>query len=179
MHALELGITQEELLERVLERAAEQVVEHFVSEDTARRTMQDVVRTAIDDVAERMASEVAEPLVQGQIESVSLQRTNEWGEAKGEALTFIEYLVKRAEGYFIEPVDHHGKTKSESRSSYDWRSAQTRIAHMIDKHLQYSIKIAMEKALETANSKIVEGIQKTVKMKLDEVTKSLKVDVKV
>ena len=43
----------------------------------------------------------------------------------------------------------------------------------------YSIKTAMEKALADANSAIVGGLEKTVKMKLEEVAAKLKMTVKI
>lgn len=179
MQGLDIGISQDELREQVLARTSERLVEHFVEEGDAERAMEAVVRETIDTVAERVAKESIEPLVRGQIESVCLQRTNEWGEPKGESMTFVEYLVKRAEAFLVERVDHKGETKAQSRSSsWNHRDTQTRITYMIDKHLQYSIKTAMEGALKRADSAIAEGIAEAVRIKLAEVSAKLKVEVK-
>jgi hypothetical protein len=49
---------------------------------------------------------------------------------------------------------------------------------MIDKHLHFSIESAMKSAVSNANSAIVGGLEETVKIKLAEIAKSLKVTVK-
>lgn len=178
MNALEqLGISADSLRDEVIERAADRLVESYVSDDEVRAAIEKIVTTAIDQTTERIAAEEAGPLIEEKIEGVVLQRTNEWGEPKGEPLTFVGYLVQRAEAYLTEPVDYKGKPKAES-GAYGWKPTQTRIAWMIDEHLQYSIKTAMEEALKTADSAIAGGIAETVKIKLREVSAALKVEVK-
>ena len=179
METLELGISQEELREQIINRAAERLVEHFVHEDDARAAMDSIVRDATKAVVEQVASETVEPLVQGQIEEIALQRTNQWGEAQGEAVTFTEYLVQRAERYMVEPVNYKGETKAEARGmGWNHRDTQARLAYMIDKHLQYSIKTAVEDALKNLNTALGQSLANTVKIHLRQVLDKLKVEVK-
>ncbi len=75
-----------------------------------------------------------------------------------------------------EKVDSSGKTKEES-GSYSFSGTQTRVAHMIHRHLHFNIETAMKEALATANGSIVKGLEETVKLKLAEIAKALKVTV--
>lgn len=92
-------------------------------------------------------------------------------------MSFLEYLVDRAEAYLTEKVSFDGKTKAESRG-YSWNGTQTRLSYLVDRHLHYSIEKAMKNALANANKAIVQGLEDTVKLKLGEIQKSLKVTVK-
>jgi hypothetical protein len=92
-------------------------------------------------------------------------------------MTFIEYLVARAEAYLREDVNFDGKSKDE-HSGYSWSKSQTRIVWLVNKHLQYSIESAMKDAVKTINDAVTEGLEKTVKVKLEEIAKGLKVNLK-
>lgn len=174
MSTLDLGISPEELREEVIERAATKLAKHINRSESAMEPIRDIITNVVSEVAHKVADDEIRPWVEGQIESVVLQQTNEWGEARGKAFTFREYLIDRAEKYLMEEVDYHGKSRAESRDSY-FRATGTRIAYMIDKHLYVTIEDAMKEALATANSAIVDGIQQTVKMKLAEIGTALKV----
>ena len=74
-----------------------------------------------------------------------------------------------------EEVDYKGNPKG---SDYNWRKHSTRVAYMVDSHLQTSINTAMTKALADANSSIAAGLVGAVKHALAEATGKLKVEVK-
>lgn len=187
MDLSELGFTREELQDRVIEGIVERLMSRrhsdedgdsfFGTSEFADR-LEKRIQKGIDDAVGAVAEKHVLPNVHAYIESLTLQTTNKWGEAQGKRVTFIEYLTERAEAYMKEDVNFEGKAKNEA-NGYGWSKSQTRIAHMIDAHLHYSIKSAMEGALKAANSAIAEGIEKTVKIKLDEVVKGISATVKV
>ena len=177
-----LGMTQEEMQERVIERIAQVALttlqydpddgEFNDSSALAKRLdrkIQDLMDQAINDLA---AKHVLPNIIE-RIETTVLQQTTSWGENKGEPVSFTEFLVARAEAYMQEEVDFKGKTRGNG-NSYDWKGAQTRVAWMIHEHLQYSINTAMEAAMKTVNDQISEGIAATVKTQLADVISKLK-----
>ena len=183
-----LGFTQEELQQRVIDQLCAHLTktvsiddegeEHWRESDMGRRLNQAVIKR-VDAAIEKIATEHVLPNVSTFLESFCLQATNHWGEKTGQPITFIEYLVKRAETYITEKVNYDGKGKDDDRySSSSWNGTQTRIAYMINSHLQYSIEAAMKKALAEANGHIVKGPEETVKIKLKEVSEALTVAVK-
>jgi len=182
-----LGFTDTELRDRVVERIADQAMlkqgvtfdgDECFDESIFAQQLDALVKQRIEDTISAIAEKHVLPNVAACVENLTLQATNVWGEARGEKVTFIEYLTQRAEAYLAEKVDYSGNTKTEARSGYSWKASQTRVSHLVHAHLQYSIKRAMEDALKTANSAIVEGIEGAVKIKLAEVAKALKVSVK-
>jgi len=168
----DLGLTREELCERVVHRLCANFSEYADMESH----LEQKIRDAADAAVARLADEHVLPNVNEFIENLTLQKTNCWGESQGKSLTFVEYLVERAEAYMKETVNYEGKPKG--TDSYSWTGKGTRLAYMIDKHLHFSIEKAMKEALETANKSIVDGLEQTVKIKLEEIAKSLKVTVK-
>ena len=183
-----LGISKDELADR----AVKQVVDSLLKSNSVdpedggecttptrfQSELQEAIRKSITKSVNDIADRVVLPNVNKQIESVVLAQTNQWGERTSKpALTFTEYLIDRAEKYMTEKVSFEGKSKDES-GGYSWSGTQTRVSHMIDKYLHYSIETAMKAALANANSAIVSGIHETVKIKLEEVSSSLKVSVK-
>jgi hypothetical protein len=185
MNLVDLGFTKEELQKRVVEHIAAQVMEgtfhdedgeEFSGDSKFAKTLHEHVRKQIDASIAGLAAKYVLPNVQAYIENLTLQTTNQWGEKQGKPVTFIEYLTQRAEAYMQEEVNYEGKTKGQD--SYNWRKSQTRISHLIHQHLHYSIETAMKNALATANSVIVEGLKKTVEIKLGEVAAAMKVELK-
>jgi len=181
-----LGITQEELQQRVVDRIAESVLRFETSnengdpvwmESDMSRSMDKLVRERINAEVQRIADAHVLPKVTQMIENITLQQTNEWGEKRGAPVTFIEYLVQRADFYMNEKVSHDGKAKGES-GGYSWNGTQTRLTYLVHQHLQYSIETAMKGALSQVNAAIVPALAETAKTKLSEIAASLKVEVR-
>lgn len=182
-----LGFSAEELQERVIERCCDRLLHGTGWDDDGEPTAVDTrfkqklharIKERIDQAIDAIAAEHVLPNVSEYIENLTLQETNRWGEKQGKPVTFVEYLVQRAEAYLNEKVDAEGHSKEETRHSY-WSGKQTRVTHLVHLHLHYSIETAMKKAIEQANVAIVGGLEQTVKLKLAELSQSLKVKMEV
>lgn len=179
-----IGLTQEELQERVVETLCNRLLttfsfddegEAYGSQSNLRKQLDKRIQERIDQTINALAEKHVLPNVTSYLENLCLQETNKWGEKQGQPLTFIEYLVSRAEHYMAEQVDFQGKTKE--KGDYNWSGKQTRVAYLVHQHLQYSIENAMKQAIADANKVIVGGLQETVKLKLNEVASKLQVSV--
>ena len=180
----ELGITKEELIEKVVEKISESTLSEISYDEDGNAETQvsrfhegikKLIKARIDTKINEIAEAHVLPKVSSLVENIVLQETTKWGEKVGEPVTFIQYLTKRAESYLQEYVDYQGKSKEEA--GYGWSKSHTRITHLVNAHLHYSIKTAMETALKNVNSAIVKGIEETVKIKLEEAQKALKISV--
>jgi hypothetical protein len=180
-----LGITKKEAAERVIQKIADQVLydEHydedgnpFRGESAFRLSVEKAIRSRIDEEVKRLGDSEIEPRIASLVDGVTLQQTNQWGEAKGTAVTFREYLVQRAEAYMTEQVDYEGKPKG--TSSFSWTGRSTRVAYMVDKHLHFEIERAMKEALGNLNSTVAKGLHEATRVALNGVLAGLKVEVK-
>lgn len=183
-----LGFSRSEVLDRIVDKIAKSVLsdvsmdeegDGFHRRSTFAALLETRVQQKIDASVEAIAAKHVLPNISEYVETLTLQQTNKWGEKVGDSVTFIEYLTQRAQHYLTEKVNYEGKTKEESRDSYSWREAQTRISYLINAHLQYSIETAMKDALKIANSAISTGITDAVKIKLTEITNGIKASVAV
>jgi hypothetical protein len=183
-----LGLSADELADRVVNKAVEALLSKHISgtddgepwegfdDSPFAAAMQKRIKEKVEEAIDQIAGKHVLPNVAAYVETLCLQETNKWGEKRGEPVTFVEYLVARANAYLAEEVDFRGKTKTEE--GYGWKKNTTRVAYLVHEHLQYSIETAMKAALTDANSKIVGGIEAAIKIKLAEVAASLKVQVK-
>ena len=173
-----LGLSNEALTELIVDNAVERILSGDDEEIGESLTLQakNRITKEIERKVDALGNELIAPQVSALIDAWTLVKTNEWGERKSEPVSFSEYLVRRAENYLREKVNYDGKTKEES-GGYNWSAAQERLAYMIDKHLQYHIKQAMEKALATVTTALGASIAETVKIQLAEVTKKLSITV--
>jgi hypothetical protein len=180
-----LGFSKGEIEKRVIETAVDRLLqsrgwdedgdETVYSSELARK-LEDVIRKRIDDQVVALADKYIAPRIGETIEGLVLQETNRWGEKKGQAVTFIEYLVQRAEAYMTEQVDYNGKPKG--TDSFSWTARSTRVSHMIHQHLHYQIEAAMKQAFAQLNSAVAKGLHETVRLQINEVLAKLKVEVK-
>lgn len=181
-----LGITPAELIDRIVAKATEELLTNEAYDedgDPAGRRATDIARRVekniqahVDAKIQALADQHVLPNVSAYIEGLTLQETNRWGERTGQKLTFIEYLVQRADAYMREEVNYEGRSKAES-SGCSWNKSGTRVAFMVNKHLHYSIETAMKQALTHANSTISKGLEEAVKIALANATAGLKVSV--
>ncbi len=182
-----LGFTEAEIQQRVIDQIVKELLCQWRHEDdeegcymgqsALRNKLDAEIKTQIDNEVSRLGESYVHPAITENIESLVLHETNHWGEKNGREFTFVEYIVDRAEKFMTEEVNHNGKTKKET-DTYSWKKSGTRIEYAIDKHLQYGIERAMQQILEGANKTLVDGIATACKMKLEELGKQLKVNVK-
>ena len=179
-----LGITKAEMIDRVVAKCANQIMSsseddedgcEYVTSSEVEKRLVALCKERIDAKVQEIADLHVFPRINQFIEELTLQETNRWGEKRGEPLSFNEYLVARANDYLTETVNYNGESKSEARDSYSWRGSQTRITNLIHKHLQYSIETAMKDAVKIVNDALAKGLQETVRLKIAEITNSLKV----
>lgn len=168
-----LGLKAEDIADRVVNRIVEKMLSDSIHDEWGdeaekpsafRKALQARMIAQINKSIEEIAAKHVLPNITQYLETFCLQETNSWGEKKGKPVTFVEYLVQRADAYMKEEVDYSGKSKAED--SYNWRKNTTRVAYLIHEHLQYNITRAMKEALQTANNSIVGGIQKAVQVSL-------------
>ncbi|MCP4569575.1 MAG: hypothetical protein GY841_18515 [FCB group bacterium] len=178
-----LGLTQEEITERIIDNMVDRLMKQCSFDedgDECHRSselwkkLQVKIEERIDTAIEEIADKHVIPKVDTFIENLVLQQTNKWGEAKGEPVTFVEYMVERAMSYMTDKVDDCGKSKSES-NTYGWSGTQTRLNNAIDRHLQHFISVAMESVLKDGVDCIRDSIVETAKIQLREVASKLKV----
>lgn len=180
----QMGLDQDELQQRLVEAIVNSVMastgydedgDPYPRASGFAKGLRDKLQEALDAQVQAIAEEHVIPRVGEMIENATLQRTNEWGEKAGEPKTFTQYLVQRAEDYLMEPVDYQGK--SLERGSYQSRKTQTRLAHLVDRHLHYGIESAMKQAVKDANDVLASALAETARLKLREIAEQLKINV--
>lgn len=175
-----LGLDSERLLDLVVDRICEQFLngdneEGEYGRERVSSRLNDQIKKGIDARVDAIAAEHVLPRVEALVTGWQLQQTSSWGEKKGEPVSFTEYLVKRSEAWISETVNYDGKPKG--NDGYSWIGKQTRLAWMIDQHLQYHISAAMKNALATITASLGKSISDTVKIQLDQL--KVKFDVQV
>lgn len=180
-----LGLDPTALQEMIVSRAVEQLLQEEGFDEDGELTerpsdLSSRISRHVKDRIDAKVNELAEnhllPKIDAHIDSLVLQQTNQWGEAKGAPMTVTEYLVARAEAYIVEPVDLNGKSRSED--VYNWRSHSTRIAHAINKHLQFEIDRAMQQALKEANTTMAKGLHEACRAAINEAAQKFAIVVK-
>ena len=181
-----LGLSKDELIERIVDTCAERLLTIASLDDDGNewstaspfaKALETKITARIEQSIDDIAAKNVLPNVAAYVESVCLTETNKWGEKVGKPQTFTEFLVSKAEGYLTETVNYEGKAKAEA-ASFSWSGTQTRISHLVHKHLHFAVETAMKEAVKNANTVIVGGLEKTVRIKLQEVAAALKVEVK-
>lgn len=168
-----IGLTKEEMADRVAERIANSLIEERIFADALRKKVEGLVGESI----EKIALQHVAPDFPALVETMLLQNTNRWGESKGAPLTFREYLTEKAEEFLREPVDMDGKTKRDGGSFYG--ATTSRVMYMIHKHLHHEIGRTIEACMKDANSQLVAGLQQGIKIKLEQLLSSLKIKTEV
>lgn len=180
-----LGFSKDEIANRIIDRAVAQLLSATDEDEdgysygvpsTFAAQIDKVIREKIDAAVVKAGDEVIAPRISELVTGHTMQATNQWGEARGEKITFTEYLVQRASAYMTEQVNYEGKAKG--TDSYSWTAKGTRVAYMIDKHLHYHIDTAMKKALQDANNSIAKGLNEAVRVAISNLTVNVKTEVK-
>lgn len=183
-----LGLSVETMQDRLIEAMIDRFLTSSVSDDDGepvvvasqfRQAIQKQILGQVDASVERLIAPALEGSINGYIDSFTIKSTNGYGEPKRDPETITEYIVRRAQEYLTEGVDHQGLSKAEkvrkgSSTSYDHRDQTTRVAYLIDKRLNEEIEKAMKEALATANKAITDGLKSAVVFELNKLTTKMK-----
>lgn len=183
MELSELGLSQGQLQELVVDKIVQQLLYRGEEDDEGYACRSDFHKELRSKIKEKAISTVAElakkyvlPVVQEDIKALLIEKTNNYGEKKGETTTFVEYMVERAKAYMADEVDNVGRSRAECSS---WRGGnQKRLVYLLNKHLSDAIEQVIKTVLKDANDLLAEGVEETVKLKLVEIKDKFSVKVK-
>lgn len=168
----DLGLSKNDLVKLIVDKIFEEF--YIDSQRHYEETINKEIRERIDKTIEDIGEKEIFPKVKEKIENICIEQTNNFGEKKGEPLTFIEYITKRAEEYMLEPVDRTGKSIDKGSYAYN-KDAHTRLMWLVSNSLSYSIECAVKDMLKDANKTIAKSIQETVTQTLKEVSQKIKI----
>lgn len=184
MELKDLGFTQQQLREQLLDRLVEGVLTNGVTDEDGmvtmsfEQTLKNEMNSRIDEAVAKIGLEYVLPEFEQGIEKMVLQRTTSWGEPDGDPLTFTEYMIAAAHRYMLEQVDENGRSKGKDEYR-NFRPVTTRLAFMLDKKLQSGIDMAVSKVLAEGNSTMAEALLETCKIRMTEMVSRIKVATKV
>lgn len=181
-----LGISPEELGERIVSQAVETLLETTgfnpdTEEETRyasqfQRAIEARIKQAVDDKIAALAAVHLVPRVGEMIEAADMRQTNRYGEAKTPKMTFKEYIAHRAEAYMAEDVDSNGKSKEESGDSY-WRVSGPRLTVLMRMYIRDTLEKAAKAAVNDVNKVIADNIAKAAKQAIAAAGAAIKVEV--
>lgn len=186
-----LGISKEELAERIIESAVDQLLsstgfnpeteEEVRYESRFKREVEARVQKAVDAKIAALAETHVLPRVGEMIEAADMRKTNRYGEPTSPSMTFKEYIAHRADVYMTEDVDYHGNSKADleakNESTYSWRSCGPRLTVLMRSYIRDSLEKQAKAAIADVNKVIAKNIEQAAKDAITAAATSLKVAV--
>lgn len=179
-----LGVSASDLADRIVDQAVQSLLysTHYDEDDGEhtqssqfKKKIESRVINAVDQKIDAMFSEHVLPRVGEIIESADMRKTSQYGEPKGEPMTFKEYIASRAEAYMSENVDYNGNSKDESNDSYNWRVSGPRLTVLMKLYIKDSLEKSAKNAINDVNKVIAKNIEQAAKEAIASCAASLKV----
>lgn len=182
-----LGITAEDLTQRIVDQAVESLLNasgydpendrEVRYESRFKKEIEKRVVAAADAKISALAEIHIVPRVGEMIEQADMRQTNKYGEPTSPKLTFKEFIASRAEVYMSESVDHNGKSKAEANDSYNWRDSGPRLTVLMKMYIHQSMEAAAKTAVNDVNKVIAENIKKAAIQAINQTAAEIKVSV--
>lgn len=186
-----LGISKEELAERIIESAVDQLLsstgfnpeteEEVRYESRFKREVEARVQKAVDAKIAALAEIHVLPRVGEMIEAADMRKTNSYGEPTSPSMTFKEYIAHRADVYMTEDVDYHGNSKADleakNESTYNWRNCGPRLTVLMRSYIRDSLETQAKAAIADVNKVIAKNIEQAAKDAITAAATNLKVAV--
>jgi len=191
MDLQELGITKEELVNRLVQKLADEIMQekHTAYDDDGEysgsysgksrfaKKLAERLDEVVDAKVETLITNTIEPDISTRVDELVLQATNRWGEKRGHPVTLAEYVTGIADAYLNEPVDWEGRTKADG--GYGWKAAGPRMMSIVDKYLQHHVAVEIQTMLKKLNEKLLPSFKSLVSQKLSDIAKDLNIQVTV
>ncbi|MCS3467120.1 hypothetical protein M2401_000841 [Pseudomonas sp. JUb42] len=179
-----LGVSATYLQERIVEQAVHALLystgfdEDGDESSYASKFKQQVekrVQEAVDLKIAALAAEHVLPRVGEMIEAANMMKTNAYGEPKGDPMTFKEYIASRAEVYMSEKVDYNGKSREESKDTYNWRESGPRLTVLMKLYIKDTLEKSAKNAINDVNKVIAKNIEVAAKDAIQACAAAIKV----
>lgn len=179
-----IGISQDKIIELVVNQIVASVMsgtsydedgDEVMCDSAFSRRVEAYVKQAIDAKVAAIAEQHIVPTISKTIDEFVIKKTNEYGEMKGEPVTFTEYLVSQANQWLQAEVDHSGNPVQGHRYNTTY---QTRLTHCVHEYLYGTIAGAMKDAVNGIGSKIGDSIRETTKIQLAKIAEAVQVTIK-
>jgi hypothetical protein len=176
----ELGLTQQDLQERVVQAVAAELLEsvsfdeddnEYRHKSSLRQQLDKVLQERIDAAVAALADDVCADALPEFLTKFVLHPTNSYGERRGEDIPFAEYITSRADEYLGEKVRDDGQKSDSYRND---KPLRTRLLWLVDEKLHASIDAAVKNALEGANNDLAARMQSAVVEAVGAVAASVK-----
>jgi hypothetical protein len=182
-----LGMNTEELGDRIVDQAVSALLRSTgfdpendveVTYDTQfKKQINERIKAAIDNKISALAEKHVVPMVGDLIEKTNFQSTNGYGEPKGPAVTFREYIVSLAEKYMSDDVDYNGRSKQESKDSYNWSKDGPRLMVLMKMYIRETMEKAAKSAVNDVNKESAKSIANAALDAIQKTVASIKVSV--
>jgi hypothetical protein len=175
----QLGLTADGIRDIVVAKISDSVVDTIMAdggdelEARVLKTVCNRTQVLIEERITTVIGESIEPRICDIVDNLVFQETNNWGEPKKPPMTLREKALHLAEQWMSEPVNYSGQTKKQD--AYNFRPDSTRIIHMVERRIQFTIDEAVKAAVTDLNSKVAGGIAAAVKHTMTEMLNKTKV----
>lgn len=183
-----LGVDKEELVTRIVNRAAVQVVDHCFSmaDDQSRykslrQQVTEVTIAHVDDALSAIMNQEVMPMIDKGLHRLLIHQTNKVGEEKAPPMTLREYIQDKTEKYLGEAVDNNGKVLGnggEEVFRYN-KSAMTRLSYLIDARIkeaaQYKAQALMADIVREIGKPLQQALQEAVNRAAEQIKNAVRV----
>ena len=170
----QLGITKEELIDRITEKAlgltadtraypdhnGEPVWEEIPFSSVIDTKINGVIDAAIKGMSAKIEERVSE-LITAKVDTVlcaPFQRVDRWGTAIGSPTTIKDLIADKTESYWKETVDRNGKTDGYDRKPrHEWYSEK-----VMDEYYRKELEVEVKKLAEAMKKAIPDTISKEI-----------------
>lgn len=143
MNLQDLGITNEDLVNRLVERLAEGLLDNDETfADRVHRSVQERIKEQTEWIAHGIAKEEIERQVKAVIDA-PWQESTSWGEKRGEPKTFRELVNEKIAATLIRRVDSNGRL-------LEYGEGQKLIDFLIRSQVEATVKDEIKTAVTAA-----------------------------
>ncbi len=182
-----IGLNKEVLQSKVIEAACKKLLvdTEWEDEDCSsypidsefKKKIENKIKIQFDDTITAIAEKHVYPKINELIEQCVIQRTNEYGEKKGQPTTLVEFLCEVAKEKLMEPIDSYGRTEQECRlqdRSWYRNDAKPRIVKMIGEYLHKAIQEAISDNFKLLGSTVAQAVEKVARDQLKDLSEKFK-----
>jgi len=133
---IDLGLSQEEIREQILERAARKLADDAASSGYVGDRVGRLIDKRVDEAIGAKITSKIDDLLNDRLESMltqPIQPVDIYGQAAGQPISIRDTLNEKSKDFWSKLVDKSGKELSSSSGYYDKQGAKTRAEWMVGK----------------------------------------------